>query len=81
MDNIIEFRLSVKHSYGSDHIEELKHIDKYFSKYINSHVEIIVTELDPSSNKDFIVEINGKEIEDPSISNIVDIVNRDMMQK
>lgn len=75
MKNNVEYKLSIKKDFSSDLVEELRHIDKYFSKYINANVEIIVTELDPNHELDFTVELNGSVIDDPSISKIVDIAN------
>lgn len=79
MDKAVEFKLSIKHDFSSDLVEELRHIDKYFSKFINTNVEIIVTELDEDHTEDFTVEINGKKIDNPSISEIVDIANKEAM--
>lgn len=77
MEKAVKYKLSVKKDFSSDLVEELRHIDKYFSKYINANVEIIVTELDESNTEDFTVELNNKKLEDPSISKIVDIANRE----
>ncbi|MBN2618265.1 MAG: hypothetical protein JXR64_08155 [Spirochaetales bacterium] len=79
MKKALEYKLSIKKDYSSDIVEELRHIDKYFSKYINANVEIIVTELNDEEIDDFIVELNGKKVLDPSISNIVDMANKEVM--
>ncbi|QEN06092.1 hypothetical protein EW093_15835 [Thiospirochaeta perfilievii] len=75
----VKYKLSVKKDFSSDLVEELRHIDKYFSKYINANVEIIVTELQGDHNEDFIVELNDIKVDDPTISNIVDIANKEAM--
>lgn len=79
MDKAVNFKLSIKKDFSSDLVEELRHIDKYFSKYINANVEIIVKELDCEHSDDFTVELNGKLLKDTSISNIVDIANKEAM--
>jgi hypothetical protein len=79
MKKAVEFKLSIKKDFSSDLVEELRHIDKYFSKYINANVEIIVMELEDDNISDFTVEMNGKSVENPSISGIVDIANREAM--
>ena len=79
MNKSVEFKLSIKKDFSSDLVEELRHIDKYFSKYINANVEIIVKELDENIASDFTVELNGKLIEEPSISKIVDMANKEAM--
>ncbi|MGL1894629.1 MAG: hypothetical protein OCD02_23615 [Spirochaetaceae bacterium] len=76
MSKSVLYKLSIKKDFSSDLVEELIHIDKYFSKYINANVELVVTELDASHESDFIVEFNGEIIADPSISNIVDMANK-----
>lgn len=76
MNKAIKYKLSLKKDFSSDLVEELRHIDKYFSKYINANVELIVTELKEGSDQDFTVEINDTLIEDPSISKIVDMANQ-----
>ncbi len=77
MEKAVKYKLSIKKDFSSDLVEELRHIDKYFSKYINANVEIIVTELDDSNSENFTVELNDKKLENPSISEIVDIANRE----
>ncbi len=77
MNKAIKFKLSIKKDFSSDLVEELRHIDKYFSKYINANVEIIVTELDHDSTSDFTVEINDNILDNPTISKIVDCANRE----
>ncbi len=79
MKKAVEFKLSIKKDFSSDLIEQLRHIDKYFSKYINTNVEIIITDLDETHKSNFTVEINGKTVSDPSISAIVDIANKEAM--
>lgn len=77
MNKAVKYKLSIKKDFSSDLVEELRHIDKYFSKYINANVEIIVTELNAKSDKDFIVELNDKIVSEPTISNIVDMANKE----
>lgn len=79
MKKAIEYKLCIKKDFSSDLVEELRHIDKYFSKYINANVELIITELESDHIKNFTIELNGKSIEDPSISKIVDIANKEAM--
>ncbi len=79
MNKAVKFELKIKKDFSSDLIEELRHIDKYFSKYINANVEIIVKELDANIDSKFTVELNGKLVSDPTISNIIDIANREVM--
>jgi len=76
MDKVVKLRLSIKKDYSSDLVEELRHIDKYFSKFINANVELIVNELDEDKNGDFEVALNENIISDPSVSKIVDMVNK-----
>lgn len=79
MKKAVVYKLSVKKDFNSDLIEKLRHIDKYFSKYINANVEIIVNDLDENSDQEFTVQVNGKIVQDPTISNIVDIANKEVM--
>ncbi len=77
MKKAVIYKLSIKENFSSDLVEQLRHIDKYFSKYINANVEIIVTELSNDNNENFTVQINGKLLENPTIPGIVDIANRE----
>ena len=41
MEKKVFYRLMIKDDFGSDLVEELRHIDRYLSKYINANVDIV----------------------------------------
>lgn len=80
MDKAVKLVLSVREDFNSDLVEDIRHIDKYFSKYINANVELVHFTLDAGHEREFIVEVNGSEIENPEISSLVDLINKEVLK-